>query len=167
MITMKWPYMIVLVVAVSGMALIGASKITKTPKNSELITTNTNHFETSPAKLKKMIDDHRISHKKIKIIFADLIKELKSHLDDSDVKELQKLIDDLLNQYDDEINKAEEALKANNIFLVNNIITKAAKELENIAIVQETLRKLKHQIKQKNNAIKTASIPKNSLGIFF
>lgn len=167
---MKWPYMVVLAVAVSGMIIIGASKIMRTSGNSELIATDTNHFETSPAKLKKLIGDHRISHKKIKIIFASLIKELKPHIEDSDTKELQKLTNDLLNRYGDEINKAEGALKANNIFLVNNIIAKAAKELESIAIIRETLRKLKHQIipKQKNNTIKTASIPKKLLGdIFF
>ena len=116
---MKWPYMIVAGMAVAGAILIGASQIAKiSATKQELVVTKTSRFERSPAKLKKLIDTHRTFHGNIKITVANLVDELKLHLENDDVKKLKELTDDLLSQYINEIDKADKALQINDVFLL-------------------------------------------------
>lgn len=157
---MKWPYMVFLTAAVAGMMLLGANKIAGLVKIGEnpTMVADANNFEKSPDKLKKLISTHRAFHEKIRIVFTELIEELEPHLDDSDSKELQKLINDFLNQYGDEINGAEKALQANDIVLTNVFLTSAARELKNLRSAQETLLDLKRQIAPKSSPAKQKNI---------
>ena len=96
--------------------------------------------------------------KKVKIAFASLIEELEPHIEYGDAKELQELTNDLLNQYGDEINGAEKALKANDMVSTNVFLVKAAKELENLHSARETLTDFRNQIAPKSSPAKRKNI---------
>ena len=157
---MKWPYAIVLAVAVAGMLLLGANKITDLTKISEESTmvADIGNFEKYPDKLKKLISTHRAFHEKVKIVIAELIEELEPHIEYDDAKELRKLTNDFLNQYNDEINGAEKALQANDIVLTNVFLANAARELKNLYSAQETLLDLRNQMTPKSSPAKRKNI---------
>lgn len=171
---MKWPYTVVLAVAIAGM-MMGANKIASITKISEESTTVTgiSNFEKSPDKLKKLISAHRAFHKKVKIVFASLIEELEPHIEYGDAEELKEIVETILDQYNDRINKADEALKKSDIMLTNALLARAAKELKNIYIAHTTLLELKLLMEPrpqtpKHEIIKSASIPgKQTPGMFF
>ena len=157
---MKWPYAIVLAVAAAGMLLLGTNKITDLTKIKEesTMTIGAGNFEKSPDKLKKLISAHRAFHEKVKIVIAELIKELEPHIEYDDAKELQELTNDFLNQYNDEINGAEKALQANDIVLTNVFLANAARELKNLYSAQKTLLDLKNQMAPKSSPAKRKNI---------
>ncbi len=157
---MKWPYTVFLTITVVGMMSLGANKISSITQISEESTTVTgiSNFEKSPDKLKKLISAHRAFHEKVKIAFASLIEELEPHIEYGDAKELQELTNDLLNQYGDEINGAEKALKANDMVSTNVFLVKAAKELENLHSARETLTDFRNQIAPKSSPAKRKNI---------
>jgi len=171
---MRCSIMIMTVVVVCATGLISAKQITEIGIEKQgLAAIDANPYEKSPVKLKKLVDIHRQFHKKIKITFAGLIDELKPYLGNDDTAELSEIIETILDQYNDEIGKAEKALQANDIELTGDLLIRAAKELENIYIAQEMIINFKLELapqtpKKKNSGIIKTIYPRgSSLGIFF
>lgn len=139
---MRWSAMIVIVVIACAAGLISTEQIAEMDIDMEKqgsMVIDAAPYEESPAKLKKLIDTHRLFHEKIKITLASLVDDLRPYLESSDISELNEIIETILDQYNDDINKADEALLANDINLTDDLLMKITKELENIYITQNMI----------------------------
>src|SRR3990172_4758387 len=168
---MKWPYLIVLIIALAGLLLtvrgVGKEVVRLETETGNLEHIFSHQYLKSPDEIKWQIEKHRASYNKIRVKIISLIDGLKPYVKDSDLSELTTITMSLADQFANEIHNAEQALKSNNIESANASLAKAAQELENLYSIRESLLELKRQLTpapsapKNNGLIKSAQSPGN------